>query len=31
VLYGPKWLVVTQATYDALSPPQADVMYVVIG
>lgn len=30
-VYGPKWISLTQAAYDALSPPQADVMYVVIG
>jgi len=30
-IYGPKWTVLTQAAYNALSPPAADVMYVVIG
>jgi hypothetical protein len=30
-VYGPKWQQITQAAYNALSPPAADVLYVVIG
>ena len=31
VVYGPKWVQLTQAAYDALSPPAADTLYIVIG
>jgi hypothetical protein len=30
-VYGPKWISLTQAAYDALSPPAADTLYVVVG
>jgi hypothetical protein len=28
-VYGPKWLAVTQAEYDALSPPDPDTLYLI--
>ena len=31
VVYGPKWLQLTQAAYDALTPPDPETLYVVIG
>jgi hypothetical protein len=28
---GPSWVVLTQSAYDALAPPDPDILYVVIG
>ena len=29
--YGPMWMQLTQAAYDALAPPSPDYLYVIVG
>lgn len=31
VVYGPMWVKLTQAEYDALSPPDPNTLYVIVG
>ena len=31
IVYGPMWIKLTQAQYDALSPPDPNTLYMIVG
>lgn len=30
-MYGPQWIKLTQAQYNALAPPDPNILYIIVG